>query len=108
MAAILRDLTRNFYAYKSDDTNIYQVGGTNQNYNIVNGADPVQAGVNPVLPRGWVVRRLYGKEEAGTRTRVPILQNDSDLWLGTTTTFTKDNTDYTVEGKDGEKRTNKS
>ena len=102
-----QNLGRGFYAYISDDSNTYQIGTTAENGTNVNDATPVPAGTNPSYPRGWKMRHVYGLSEAGNRTKVPIFDPTNGLWLGTTTTFSKNGVSYTVEGKAGEDRFNK-
>ena len=103
--AIEQDMTRGFYVYISDDTNDYNIGTTNQNGATVNGATATTPGSNPGLPPGWKPRHIYGKNVAtGLRTSVPILDPTNTLWTGNGGTFSKNSTEYQIEGKIGEKR----
>lgn len=99
-------LTRDFFAYTSDDTNTYQIATTIANGN-ANSASGVAPGVNPSYPRGWVPRKVYGVSSAGARTKLPIFDPGNAIWVGGGTTFTKNAVSYNVEGRIGEKRTNK-
>ena len=103
---IEQDMTRAYFAYVSDDANTYQLASTKQN-GLAQDSTPVNVGVNPGYPRGWVPRRVYGEDTDGNRTHVPIMSPSNALWLGTTPTFQKNNTEYTVYGKRGEFRFNR-
>ncbi len=104
---VAQNMDRSFYAYISDDGNTYQVGTTIENGTTANGATPVTYGANPVYPRGWKMRHLYGIN-AGLRTKAPIFDPSNAKWTGGTTSFTKNSTSYSIEGRVGEKRFAKS
>jgi len=112
MPAPVQVLTRDWYAYTSDDTAVYQIGTTDSNAAAQSGTvtpDPV--GTNPVYPRGWVMRHVYGEAiVTGVlyRTKLPVFDPTDDIWVGaTTTTFVKNGCTYNIEGRIGEKRVNK-
>lgn len=96
-------LTRSYYAYTADDTNVYVLATTTQN-GAVNGATAVAPNSHPPLPRGWVPRHVYGDDGSGNRTKVPIFNPSNGIFVGGTTSFTKNSTSYTTSGHIGEKR----
>lgn len=98
-------LGRGYAAYLSDDTNTYNVGTTLDNIS-AQSASPVAADANPGFPRGFVMRHIYGVDGSGNRTKLPILDPSSALWLAATS-FTKNGVAYDIQGRIGEKRTRK-
>jgi hypothetical protein len=97
-------LARDFYAYHSDDGNVYNVA-TDVDNGAANGATSVAPGANPTFPRGWVMRHVYGNA-SGVRTKLPILLPTNTLYTSGGT-FSKASLTFTVEGKIGEKRMNR-
>lgn len=106
MALKSYDLARDSYAYTSDDTGVYQVGSSKGNGD-ANSASHVDVGVNDVYPRGWVMRKVYGKTSTGARAVMPVFDPGNGIWVGGATTFTKNGVTYDIEGRIGERRTNK-
>lgn len=98
-------LGRGCYAYVSDDGNTYQVGTSNDNAG-AGGFSAAAPGDNPTYPRGWKMRHVYGVDADGNRTKLPIGTPTNSLFLDGGT-FDKNGVSFTVEGKIGEKRTNK-
>lgn len=105
--AILPDLERFYFAYKSDDGNTYQLATTNGNGSTAQGGSPITPNSLPTYPRGWKPRVVYGEAANGTRTKVPILDPSNGLWTGSTTSFSKDGLSFGVAGKRGEDRFNR-
>lgn len=102
----LYGLTRNFYAYTSDNTTQYQVALTDDDAVAGGFGDAVPYGTFPVFPRGWKMRLQYGK--FGTiRTKTPVADPTSTQWTAPSA-FTKKTVVFTAEGSIGEKRTAKS
>jgi hypothetical protein len=100
----LYGLGRAFYAYTSDDTNVYEVALTNDDAAAGGFGSAVPQGTNPVYPRGWRMRKCYGVTDAGVRTKTPLNANTNTNYTAGGT-FTKKDTEFTVEGIIGEKRT---
>lgn len=96
-------LIRDPYSYGSDDGNVYQIGTTQAN-GLANGATPIVVNSIPSLPRRYYPREVYGIDLTGHRTKVPCFSIAAPLWT-TATTFSKNDTSYTIEGRRGERRT---
>lgn len=105
MAGTYSGLGRAFTTYISDDTNSYQLATSIDNI-LANSGTDIEPGAHPTYPRGWVARHVYGVATSGARTKLPILDPSSSLFV-TGGTFTKNTVEFTVEGKIGEKRMNK-
>lgn len=103
----LYGLTRNFYAYISDDGNTYQVAITDDDASAGGFTSPVAPGTNPVYPRGWRMRKMYGLSSGGIRTKTPVASPFSTQWTAPTT-FPKKGVTFNAEGAIGERRTTKS
>jgi hypothetical protein len=102
--AVAHDLTRDAFAYTSDDTTVYQLGTTKQN-GIAQSATPINSGDEDIFPRGWVPRLVYGISSTGAKTKLPIFTPSNTLWTGGAGgTFTKDGVTYDVVGCRGEQR----
>ena len=104
----LYGLGRNFYKYTSDNTTDYQVAITNDDASAGGFGAAVAYGSLPVYPRGWKMRHGYGVSGTGIRTKIPLNAPSNAIYVGTTTTFTKNAVSFAVEGLIGEKRTAKS
>lgn len=98
-------LQRGAYEYQSDDGNTYQVGLSE-----VNGTQgdfaTATVGALPGYPRGWVMRHVYGVSSTGARNKLPC-SNTGHTGFLSGGSFTKNGVAFTIEGKIGEKRTNK-
>lgn len=94
---------RYFYPYISDDGETYEVATTKENGD-AQGATPESQGTNPVYPRGWVMRRVYGKTADGESTHIPIFDPTDAHFTGGSTSISKGGVSYRIAGKRGEHR----
>jgi hypothetical protein len=108
MPAPVYGLTRDFYSYKSDDTNNYTVATTDGNAAAQTAPpSPINPGSLAAYPRGWRMRKVYGAVVVSGvlyRTHIPILDPTDILWTGAGTTFVKGGSTFVVEGRIGETR----
>ena len=103
---IVPGYNRVFAAYQSDDGTTYMVGTTGDNA-AAGGLTIITPGSGvPSLPRGYVMRHVYGVAPDGSRTKVPIGTATTSLWTSGGS-FNKYGITYSSEGKIGEKRTNR-
>lgn len=105
--ATVYGLNRDFFGYVADDGNPYQVALTVDDAAAGVFGVPVAIGVYPPLPRGWRMRKIYGKSSTGILTKIPVQDQTGTLWTSGGS-FTKHSVSFDCEGKIGEKRTLKS
>lgn len=105
--ATLYGLSRDFYAYISDDGTTYQVAITNDD--AVAGGFGTSITPNSLsgYPRGWRMRKQYGQSVSNGRTKTPVADRTSSQWTAPST-FTKHSITFIAEGSIGERRTTKS
>jgi hypothetical protein len=103
----LYGLLRTFAHYLSDDTNTYVVGTTIDNATAGNLPVTTNPTDDPALPRGYVMRHVYAVAGDGTRTKIPIGTPTDALYV-TGGSFTKNGKTFTIEGRIGEKRSNRN
>jgi hypothetical protein len=103
----LYGLTRDFYAYISDDTNTYVVALTDNDAVSGGFGDAVAANAYPGYPRGWKMRIQYGVSGDGIRTKIPVSDPTSAIWTSPSE-FTKNAIEFVAEGSRGEKRFTRS
>jgi hypothetical protein len=97
-------LGRHFFPYISDDGNTYEIATTDENGVTVNASTAQDEGTDPVLPRGWAPRHVFGVASYGSRTKCPILDPANTMWVGSGKTFSKHSKSYTILGRVGERR----
>lgn len=103
---ITSGFNRVFAAYQSDDLTTYMVG-TTADIAAAGGFTIITPGSGiPSLPRGYVMRHIYGVAGDGTRTKLYIADTANSLWT-TGGSFNKYGNTYSSEGKVGEKRSNR-
>lgn len=107
LMATLYGLSRNFYAYISDNGTTYQVAVTDNDAAAGGFGSPVAYGSLPVYPRGWKMRKQYGISSGNGRTKTPVADPASAQWTAPST-FLKHGATFAAEGSIGEKRTAKS
>jgi len=103
----LYGLSRNFYAYTSDDGTDYQVALTVDDAAAGGFGSSVNPGVNPGFPRGWRMRIQYGTNATYGRTKTPVKDPASTQWTAPSS-FSKHSQTFVAEGCIGEKRINRS
>ena len=102
---IAHSLNRAFYQYVSDNGTTYSLATTVQNGN-VNSATGSPVPITSRYLKGWTCRFIFGQASTGEVTQVPIFSATNPLFVGTSTSFTKDGTSYAVTGRIGEQRGN--
>jgi hypothetical protein len=103
---IVSGYNRVFGTYQSDDGTVYMVGTTGDNAAAGGFSIVLPSAGFPSLPRGYVMRHVYGVASDGSRTKLPIATPATSLWTSGGS-FTKYGHTYDSEGKIGEKRTNR-
>lgn len=63
-------------------------------------------GSQSAYPHRWYARRVHGVDSTKLKHCSLIVDDTSDLWTGTTNTFSVSGTAFTVTGRTGEKRPN--
>lgn len=102
----LYGLQRGFYSYVSDNGTTYTVAITADQASAGSFAGPVNPSLNPALPRGWKMRRVYGVG-GGFRTSTPVGAPTISLYTSGGT-FNKHGQAFTSQGIRGEQRYTRS
>jgi hypothetical protein len=93
----------NFFTYNSDNGQTYTVGLSA----LVAAVSNFQLATSLLInyPRGWKMRRVYGRTADGLfHASVPVSSISDGLWTGSTTSFLLHGTTYYAQGRIGEKR----
>lgn len=95
------------FEYKSDDGNTYYVG-LSVSVGLTAGFNLAPAGALPNYPRGWKMRRVYGKENGGySHSSMPVPDASYAAFSGAPYSWTTHGVTYNAQGRVGEKRTSR-